>query len=243
MPEASRPPDLREEGRRLVAAAGEREVPLRLMGGVAVALRCPSAAQPPLAREYKDIDLVGLSSARRPAVSFLSDLGYRPDEEFNALHGRSRLIFYDSYDRQLDVILDRLEMSHVLELKERLLLDAETLTPADLLLTKLQVVEVNERDLKDAAALLHDHEIDRERIAEVAGADWGWWRTMTKTLDHIANWCSTLPGFEAGSQRIRGQIDELRRRIDQQPKSVRWKVRARLGERVRWYELPEEVEQ
>jgi hypothetical protein len=243
MSEAARPPDLREEGRRVIAAANEREVPLRLTGGVAVALRCPSAAHPPLAREYKDIDLVGLSSARRQAVALLRDLGYGPDEEFNALHGRTRLMFYDPYGRQLDVILDQLEMSHVLELKQRLLLDPETLTTADLLLTKLQVVEVNERDLKDASALLHDHGIDRDRVAEVAGADWGWWRTMTNTLDHVSSWCSSLPGFEEGSRRITRQIDDIRRRIDEQPKSMRWKVRAKVGERVRWYELPEEVEQ
>jgi len=147
------------------------------------------------------------------------------------------------YERQLDVILDRLEMSHVLELKERLLLDPETLPPADLLLTKLQVVEINERDLKDAAALLHDTVIDGERVGELAGSDWGWWRTMTQNLDHVASWCETLSGFEEGRERIVRQIDELRKRIDEQPKSMRWKVRARVGERVRWYELPEEVEQ
>ena len=227
----------------MVAAAADRQVPLRLTGGVAVALRCPSASRPPLAREYKDIDLVGLSSARREAVTLLRDLDYRPDEEFNALHGRSRLLFFDSYDRQLDVILDRLEMSHVLELKARLLLDSETLTSADLLLTKLQVVEVNERDLKDAAALLHDHDIDGDRVAAVAASDWGWWRTMTNSLDHIRGWCATLRGFKEGSDRITGEIDRLRSRIDEQPKSMRWKVRAKVGERMRWYELPEEVEQ
>jgi hypothetical protein len=234
--------ELPEEGRRVVSLAAERDVPLRLTGGVAVALRCPSAAHPPLAREYKDIDLVGRGATRRQTVTLLKDLGYRPDEEFNALHGRTRLLFHDPSGRQLDVILDRLEMSHVLDLKDRLLLDAETLTPADLLLTKLQVVEVNERDLKDAAAILHDHDSGDERVAEVLGADWGWWRTVTANLDQLAGWVSGLTGFERGAERIRVRIAALRHRIDDQPKSLRWKTRAKVGERVRWYELPEEVD-
>jgi hypothetical protein len=242
--EASPLADIREEGRRVIAAAADRGVPLRLTGGVAVSLRCPSAAQAPLAREYKDIDLVGLGSARREAVDLLTGLGYQPDEEFNALHGRTRLLFHDPVRaRQLDVILDRLEMSHVLELKERLLLDVETLTLPDLLLTKLQVVEVNERDRKDAAAILHDHESGDERVAEVLAVDWGWWRTVTGNLDQLEDWVESLPDFEDGKKRIRAQIGTLRRRIDDEPKSMRWKARARVGERLRWYELPEEVEQ
>ena len=130
----------------------------------------------------------------------------------------------------------------MLDLKDRLLLDAETLTPADLLLTKLQVVEVNERDLKDAAAILHDHDSGDERVAEILAADWGWWRTVTANLDQLAGWVSGLTGFERGAERIRVRIAALAHRIDDQPKSLRWKARAKVGERVRWYELPEEVD-
>lgn len=188
MPDAHQLTDLREEGRHVVSLAAEQGVPLRLTGGVAVAVRCPSAAHAPLAREYKDIDLVGRGPSRRQAVALLTELGYHPDEEFNALHGRMRLLFHNDSGRQLDVILDRLEMSHVLDLRERLLLDADTLTPPDLLLSKLQVVEINERDLQDAAAILHDHDSGDERVVEVLAADWGWWRTVTGNLDQLVRW-------------------------------------------------------
>jgi hypothetical protein len=133
-------------------------------------------------------------------------------------------------------------MSHVLDLRQRLTLDDETLTPPDLLLTKLQVVEVNERDLKDAAALLHDHSSGDERVAEVLAADWGWWRTATGNLDRLVEWTNGLAGFEELTDRVRTRIVQLRRGIDDHPKSIRWRMRAKLGERVRWYELPEEVE-
>lgn len=238
--------DIRDEARRVVSVAYERGVPLRLMGGIAVSLRCPSAQAPPLRREYKDVDVVGLSRARRDTIALLVELGYEPDQEFNALHGRTRLLFWDRvHDRQLDVILDRLVMSHVLELKERLLLDPETLTPPDLLLTKLQVVEINERDLKDAAALIHDHDSGNARVAELLASDWGWWRTATANLEHLAAWVTRLDGvgFESGRRRILERITALRQRVDEEPKSFRWKARAKIGEKVRWYELPEEVEQ
>ena len=235
-------PDLRDEGRRVITLAVSQGVPVRLMGGVAVSLRCPSAARPPLVREYKDVDLAGLGSARREITRLLLELGYQADEEFNALHGRTRLLFHDPRGRQLDVILDRFEMSHMLDLRQRLLLDEQTLTPADLLLTKLQVVELNERDLKDAAALLHDHDSGDERVAELLASDWGWWRTVTANLDQLTQWVTTLPGFEHGAERVQDRVRTLRRRIDDQSKSLRWKARAKVGERVRWYELPEEPE-
>ncbi|MCL2420169.1 MAG: hypothetical protein FWD04_12830 [Conexibacteraceae bacterium] len=241
MPDAPQLADLREEGRRLLAAARERDVDVRLMGGVAVALRCPSAAHPPLARDYKDIDLAAPSAARRPLSALLTDLGYVADQEFNALQGRTRLLFNAPDGRQIDVILDELQMSHTLDLRKRLLLDEQTLTPPDLLLSKLQVVELNERDLKDAAALLHDHDTGDERVVEVLAADWGWWRTVTGNLEQLERWTGSLDGFRDGAARIHERIRTLRRRIDQAPKSMRWKARAKVGERVRWYELPEEV--
>lgn len=241
--EAPQLTDLRDEARRVLAAARERELAVRLMGGVAVSLRCPSASHPPLAREYKDIDLAARHSAARELTALLTDLGYEPDEEFNALNGRTRLLFHDQRARQLDVILDRLEMCHELDLRDRLELDEDTLTPADLLLTKLQVFEVNERDLKDATALLHDHHSLNQRVAEVLGEDWGWWRTATANLDRIVKWSSGLPGFEQDAARVRERVAALRERIDAEPKGLRWKARAKVGDRVQWYEVPEEVEQ
>jgi hypothetical protein len=222
-------------------------VTLRATGGLAVWLRCPSAARPPLAREFKDLDVVGSPGQARPVTALLESLGYVADEEFNQLHGHSRLYFWDaSNERQLDVFIERIRMSHELDLAGRVDLDDDTITLADLLLTKLQVFETNEKDLKDATAILVDHplgeyEIDADRIASVLANDWGWWRTGTMNLDKVVAYAESLDGF-TGADAVRRRAEDLRERIDEAPKSMRWRVRARVGERARWYEVPEEIE-
>lgn len=224
-----------------------RGVAARAVGGLAVHLRCPSADEPPLARNYKDLDLVTVRSAGKQLSDALGELGYEPDREFNALHGRERLLFWDDgNERQLDVFVDRMVLCHTLELEDRVTHEPLTLTLADLLLTKLQVVEVNERDLKDASALLADHElgpdgIDVDRIIDVLANDWGWWRTTTATLERVACHASELGGF-AGAATVGARAADLRERVDAAPKSRRWRLRAKVGERKRWYELPEETD-
>ncbi|MGH2703212.1 MAG: hypothetical protein ACRDJ2_15735, partial [Actinomycetota bacterium] len=228
-------------------AADQREVVLRAVGGVAVSLRCPSARREPLRRGYKDLDLVGRSGEAGAIGALMADLGYQADREFNVLHGHQRLYFWDAANqRQLDVFIDNFEMCHRLDLKDRLDLERRTLPLADLLLTKLQVVELNEKDVKDAAAILADHDlapkaIDSERIVSLLGSDWGWWRTTTENLGKLRDYATSLGDLEEAGA-ITERLNRLMRRIEETPKSVKWKLRARVGERVRWYDLPEEVD-
>jgi hypothetical protein len=240
-------PSVRTEVVRVLAAASSSDVLLRAVGGLAVYLRCPSAHEPPLERDYKDIDLVGQAGGAQAISDLMSSLGYSPDAEFNAIHGHQRLFFWDRKNaRQLDVFIETIAMCHVLDVGHRLDLDERTLSLADLLLSKLQVVERNERDLKDAAAILADHEVspqgvDPQRIAGVLAADWGWWRTVTESLEHVKNYATGLEPLSSLDAVVR-RASELRARIDEAPKSLKWKLRARIGEKVRWYDLPEEVE-
>jgi hypothetical protein len=140
-------------------------------------------------------------------------------------------------------------MSHSIPLEERLELEPVTVPLAELLLTKLQIAELNQKDVGDALALLQGHrvaEADGEsvnaaRIAEVVADDWGLWRTFTGNL---AVSREHLPGYDlpAGEREaVSARIDALTERIDAEPKSRAWKLRARIGERKRWYETPEEV--
>ncbi|HEX2031100.1 MAG TPA: hypothetical protein VHL78_06845 [Actinomycetota bacterium] len=238
--------DLRQEAIRVLDAAEASGLLLRAVGGLGVYLLCPSARVSPLAREYKDLDLAGRRGEAAAMTGFLRSLGYEPDEEFNAIHGHRQLYFWDPvHRRQLDVFVERIRLSHDLDVGHRLHLSPQTLAPADLLLTKLQVVEVNEKDLKDACALLADQPlapdgIDPDRVVEVLTSDWGWWRTCTATLDSVARYAAGLEGF-AARDRVLQSGQELRDRTDAAPKGVRWRVRAIVGERVRWYELPEET--
>jgi len=236
------------EGTRIAEAAADGEVPLRLVGGVAVAVLCPSSRQPPLRRTYGDIDLATHGSARRDVSALLESLGYAPDREFNTLHGHRRLYFFDEGNqRQVDVFVDEANLCHRIQLGRRLELVPLTLPLADLTVLKLQVVETNEKDYLDLCAIFADHDlsddesgVNRAHIAAVAGADWGLWRTLGMVAERSAQFARELPGFAAG-ERVAERLQRLRADLEEAPKSRGWKLRARIGDRKRWYELPEEV--
>jgi hypothetical protein len=242
--------DAREEGLRIVAAAAERSLPVRLLGGVAVWARCPSAADPPLLRRYGDVDIISLSKVSRDVAAFAESLGYRPDKLFNALHGKQRLNFTDpASGRPLDVLLDQFAMCHALDLRGRVTLEPATIPLADLLLTKLQVVEINDKDLIDLTALLADHPLGQEadaidlgRLTSVLGKDWGFEHTVRISLAKVR---ASLPGrglADPVSATVSERIAGITAALDAGRKSVAWRLRARVGERVRWYELPEDVQ-
>src|SRR5690242_16059024 len=139
--------DIVAEAERLVGLAASAGLTTRLLGGVAVRVRCPSAQQPPFARSYGDLDLAAPRKDGRGLRGVLEAAGYTADRHFNALHGDRRLIYVETaHNRHIDIFLGAFRMCHVLELEDRLALDAQTLTPADLLLTKLQVVQLNAKD-------------------------------------------------------------------------------------------------
>lgn len=241
------PHDVPGTGRQLAADADAAGLPLRLVGGVAVWVRCPSARAAPLARPYGDIDLVGRGRDRRAIADFLEARGYEADRMFNALHGASRLNFHDTRrDLPVDVLLDRFSMAHALDLRDRLSDGELTLPLADLLLTKLQVVSLNEKDLRDVCALLLDHDlapagIDRTRLLEVTGSDWGFEHTIHNTLATLARRIGDFGLPAASGRRIVERAEAIGAALHAAPKSTRWKLRARVGERARWYEEPEEA--
>lgn len=236
------------EGRRIVEDAEARGIPLRLLGGVAVALRCPSSQRSPLRRAYADIDLATEGSAKKDVVALFDSLGYEQSREFNTLHGHRRLLFWDpGNERQVDVFIDEANLCHRIDFRRRLALVPQTLPLADLGLLKLQVVETNEKDYLDLCAIFADHELTADEsgvnttyICALAGANWGLWRTLGLVAERTARFARELPGFEAG-ERVAERLEELRRELDTVPKTRGWKLRSRIGDRKRWYELPEEV--
>lgn len=236
------------EGARLATAAVEAGVPLRVVGGVAVAMCCPSAATAPLRRSYGDVDLVTLGAARDSTSALLAGLGYGADREFNTLHGRRRLFFWDpANERQVDVFVDAADLCHTIDFRGRLEAVPLTLAPADLLLMKLQVVETNRKDLLDVCALLADHDLSADDsgvnspyLAGLAASDWGLWRTLGMVAGRAEEFARDLAGFEAGD-RVAARLGSLRAELDTVPKTRGWKLRARVGEKKRWYALPEEA--
>jgi hypothetical protein len=243
-------PDVVEEAERLLDSAASRGLPLRVLGGVAIRMRAPVELPPALRRSYADADFLTAKGASGRAQEFFRAEGYEPQVAFNALHGTERLLFFDDEnDRQVDVFVGSFEMSHKVPVAERMELEPRTLPLAELLVTKLQIAELNEKDLRDALALFHGHAVDESdgdfinaaRVAKLCSIDWGLWRTLTGNLatcsDHLDRY--DLPQEERA--RIEAGIGAMLERLEREPKSRGWKLRARIGERKRWYTTPEEV--
>jgi hypothetical protein len=243
--------DVLDEARRLVALAEEAGVALRLLGGAAIQLRGGTRVAVGFRRAPKDIDVVVPAGGGGDATALLTAAGYVPDEGFNVLEGSRRMLFYDTDNgRQLDVFVREFMMCHRVPIEERLLLEPVTIPLAELMLTKLQIVELNDKDEVDVFAMLCAHDvgpvdgetINSARIAELCARDWGLYRTATINLERLRARLddSSLPPADAS--RMSGGLDALRESIERTPKSRRWRLRARVGDRVRWYEEPDEVD-
>jgi hypothetical protein len=242
--------DVVAEGKRLLRRADEEAVVLRLLGGVAIRIRAPAGIPAAFQRPYADLDFATSRRGAGDVTRLLRGDGYEPHVAFNALHGNERLLFFDDeHGRQVDVFVGAFRMSHAVPLDTRLALEPTTIPLAELLLTKLQIAELNEKDVRDALALLQGHPVADEdgqsvnaaRIAELCAADWGLWRTFTGNLatcrEHLAGY--PLPDDER--RELAARIDAIAHRVEREPKSRAWRLRAKIGERKRWYETPEEV--
>jgi hypothetical protein len=246
------PSDVRQQATAAIDTARERGIPLRLLGGMAVQVLTPDF--PPRTRDDQDMDFASTDRDKSGLLSLFDDLGYVGDKRFNTLHGHRQMYFRTpDGSRAVDVIMNRLLMCHELVFKDRIDRMPYTLDVTDLLLSKLQVVEQNEKDVQDICYLLaafpvaagdEPGQIGEARVADVLGSDWGWWRTVTGNLDRVAELLSaTLSGLVPAGAPYDPvvQARSLRQYADDCSKSMKWKVRAKVGERSRWYELPEEV--
>jgi hypothetical protein len=240
--------DVVDEAKRVLTRADAEHVPLRLLGGVAIKLRAPGELPAAFARSYADLDFATRKKTGGQAAELLRAEGYEPHVAFNALHGGDRMLFFDNeHDRQVDVFVGAFSMCHKIPLDERLEVDPVSIPLGELLLTKLQIAEVNEKDVRDTLALLHDHPLGEEdggtlnagRVATLCADDWGLWRTITGNLVACRGFADTYDVPDRA--RLDERIDALLDRIDAAPKSRAWRLRAKIGERKRWYELPEEV--
>jgi len=242
--------DSAEEAIRILEYAESKGVVLRALGGVAVYLRCPSARRGPLARGHSDIDLIGHEQQSAEIRRLFGELGYLPRERFNAMHGGRRLIFNDpAKQRRVDVFLDVFEMCHRFDLKRRMEIDRQTIPLADILATKLQIIQTNEKDVRDIICILIDHEvgegdaretINGEYLAGLCSEDWGIYKTFTMKLAMLGLVAERWEMNDDERELVTKRIGQLQKATERAPKSLAWRVRAAIGERVRWYELPEE---
>ena len=174
---------LKKEGLRILNSTEENGIPIRLLGGMAVYLSCPCTREAPFLREINDLDFV---VSKKKAYSFekmLAKIGFTGDHEFNSIHGESRLLF-NSDQVELDIFVGEFEQCHSMNLEKYFSSTHQIIPLANLLLTKLQIVKINTKDILDILALLHDHEIQPDGtpdevisltvIHSFVANDWGW---------------------------------------------------------------------
>jgi hypothetical protein len=244
-------PALVTAAREICERADGNGTQVRLLGGIAIWLRSGDELRDLLGREYADIDLVTVRKSSKPLREQLEQLGYVGDKEFNALQGDRRLYFTaadGSY--HLDIFVDKFEMSHKLDLAARIDREPVVLPAAELLLTKLQIAELNRKDAADTAMLLLGHEPGNDdgpgrlnvgHVAEICADDWGLFTTVS---DNLATTRALLPEIlgDDGQRRLADErAAAVLAAMEEAPKSRGWRRRSKIGRRMRWYETPDEV--
>src|ERR1700751_485766 len=241
------------EATMLVRGAAEAGQRLKILGGLGVRVLCPDF--PPRLRAGQDIDLACLGKGRRKVADSLESAGCEPDKRFNNLNGDRQMYFTSPAGRPVDVMVDRLTMCHTLDLRPSFGRLPLTIDAVDVLLSKLQIVELNEKDARDILQLLSGIPvrdkpesadrpfIDAERFGKLLGADWGWWRTVTGNLGQLPALVAEHPEFVPPGATLDplAQVRQLLDLAEAAPKGVKWRLRANVGDRMRSYELPEEV--
>jgi len=245
-----------QEGTRLVDEAAKREIPLRLLGGVAIRMHCSEFTD--FARklirlgegqqEYTDLDFMSYIKFRKNKMrEFFEEMGYekRPTTMSSSATQR-HIYFHPKGWFYVDVFYDKLlAANHPLDFRGRLELDSPTITPTDLLLEKLQIVFPGEKDVKDLILLLRAHEIAIEDeknkinskfIATKLASDWGFWYTVTRNLDGLREYIAGAQNLDdADKTDLNPKISQLREAIDKEPKTTGWKMRSVMGTKKQWY--------
>jgi hypothetical protein len=226
---------------------------LRLIGALAFRTHCPQYGyiQDQLGRVFTDIDFASYRKFFKDIQILFPALGYREDKTVTQLFGEFRMLFHDPvYGRHIDIFFDKLDFSHIIPFKGRLEADSPTLPLAELLLEKMQIAQLNEKDLIDTIMLLREHPlgkgdqetINSDIICSLCGNDWGLWKTTTSNLALVDSFLDRYDQLNGENRTIVDQrIHEIQEQIEAFPKTNRWKIRSRVGERLKWYKDVEEL--
>jgi hypothetical protein len=260
-----------KKAKELIEAAKTRGIPLRLMGSCSVYVHCPKYRKMFLGMRIDktetpitDLDFVSYSKHQEQLEKLLTEMGCIPKSSlaypthsgtggFTAVTlGRefSRVIYIiKETNTTIDVFMDKLAMCHTIDFRNRLEIDYPTIPLADILLEKMQIVEIAEKDIKDTIALFLEHDvgdsdeetINAEYISKLLAEDWGFYYTVTTNLKSIRN--IFLPLYKEQSilsgeftETIRNRIEKLLDRIEREPKTLKWKLRSIIGKRKKWYQ-------
>lgn len=238
---------------RINEASAQAGIILRVIGSLAFQMHCPKYGylQAAMGRAYTDIDFAGYRSQSREVRALMAGLGYSENQEVFIVSEGDRAIFANpETDLHVDIFYDKLDFCHVISWNERLEVDAPTIPLSEMLLEKMQIVKINEKDIIDTIMLLLEHPLgdkDKEiinivRIAELCAKDWGLWRTTTMNLDKVKQLAHSYTQLSAKEiEQVASQVDLALKRIADEPKSMAWRLRDRVGDRVKWYKDVDDV--
>ncbi len=241
------------EAMRIITAAKSQNLVLRLLGSISFQFQCPQYAylQKNLGRSYTDIDYAAYSSQTNKVVPLFKSLDYYEDAEINLYYAGQRMIFYHRTNGiHVDVFFDKLDFCHEVRWAGRLEIEETTLPLTEMFLEKMQIVKINEKDIVDTIILLLEKPIGNEDknmingklIGDLCAKDWGLWRTLTMNLSKIAQLVHNYDAItDEQKAKVVQQVDTIKTAIDSQPKSNGWKLRAKIGDKIKWYKEVEEV--
>jgi hypothetical protein len=235
-----------EEGMRILQEAEKQGIVLKVMGAIAIRLRCPEfkGLHIKMEREISDIDFVGYDKQSSKIEEFFEGLGYQTRLLDYSFRQVGRLIFLDpTHGRHIDVFLDKLAMCHTIDYRNRLEIHPTTVPLAELLLQKMQIVMLSDKDVKDTIVLFREHDIgdsdgmiNIDHIAKILANDWGFYHTVTTNLAKVKK---LLPDYkhitEDDREIISERIDRALSRLEEEPKSLTWKLRSKIGTKKKWY--------
>lgn len=238
------------ELKTILNACKNENVLIRVLGSMAFHIHCHTYEylQTTKGRVYSNIDVGSYSVHGRHIRDIMTKLGYTENREVFVLSGAEHAVFYKQ-DLRVDVYYEKLDFCHTINLRDRLEYDSPTIPLAELLLQKMQNISIDEKDLIDTIMLLLEHplgEIDGEiinikLIAHLCANEWGLWRTTTINLRKVIQFAESYTELTPEQKhKVESQVNELISRLNSEPKSLPWKVRDQMGDRVKWYKDVEE---
>ncbi len=241
------------ELKRILEASDKAGILLRVIGSLAFQMHCPKLGglQAAMGRAYTDIDFGAYSKQTKQIQAMMAGLGYVDNREvFIASEGERAIFDKPDAGLHVDIFFEKLDFCHAIYWKDRLEVDSPTIPLAELLLEKMQIVQINEKDIIDTIMLLLEHplgDVDEETIniklaAQLCAKEWGLWRTTTMNLEKVkqlaGHYTQLTPEQKA---EVASQVDKILARLNNEPKPLAWRIRDRVGDRVKWYKEVDEV--
>jgi len=239
-----------EEANRIIETSQREGIILRVMGPIALHFYFPQFVdlyhnmERLGDRVFTDIDFAAYGKQRGKLPAFFQRQGYEIEKRALMISGSERHIYFGGRVPMIDVFFDRLNYNHPVNFLGRLEINPRCISLTDLLLQKLQIVQINDKDLKDAILLILASEIresdgdgiNLKYLLQIFTDDWGFYFTATENLKKIANYLTAVPALtEEQKKTVMSKVTHLLEAIENVPKTPRWRKRAEIGARKPWY--------